>query len=207
MTTINELVNGLRLLLADEDCGAAIYAVAAAIRDSGAEVEIEIETNDGDPEALNNDDALWVMSDHALLIDGDEVATWQRCAVGDYGDDGWQVDEDTDGDDKLPDGVAVALNALGMEDSIPDVPEPPAADEQYTEDPDGEYAVYWETVGDDAHVVARYASLEAAEAVCDQRNREFREANPSSGTSGYLCGYSVRGLADGQWVAIDEDDC
>lgn len=211
--TTSELINGLRVLLAsEEDCDEAIRAVAAVIKESG--IVVEIDTDDDGPDALSGGDyPLWVTSTHCLKIDTEEVANWTRCAVGRYGeagrqcsDDQWCIDEDTDGGDVLPDKVAVALDALGVDDDIPDVPEPDKADEIHTPDPAGEYAVYWETVGDDAHVVSRYESLDAAEAVCAQRNREFAARNPSGGGTTYLCGFGVRTLIDGKWVATNDQE-
>jgi hypothetical protein len=100
--------------------------------------------------------------------------------------------------------VAVALDALGVEDELPpDVPGPALATDEYEPDSAGGYAVYWETVGDDDHVVARYATQEAALAVCAQRNREFAARNPSGGGTTYLCCYGVRVLDAGKWVLVD----
>lgn len=203
----DELVNKLRAMLAsDENCGAAVRVVAAAMKAAG--VEAEITEEDGPPDALNEDDTLWVVSEHKLVIDGETVAEWNRCSMGTYGeagrqcsDDEWCVSEDTNGGDKLPETVAVALEALGLEDSIPDVPEPEKATDTHEEDEGGGYAVYWETVGDDAHVVARYSDRDAAEAVCAQKNREFSARNPSGGGTTYLCGFGVRELVNGKWVS------
>jgi hypothetical protein len=63
-------------------------------------------------------------------------------------------------------------------------------------DPGGEYCVYWETVGDDAHVVARYATEEAAEAAATLADEALRARH-----SGHLlCGYGVRQIVAGDWV-------
>lgn len=73
-------------------------------------------------------------------------------------------------------------------------PEMPATD------PAGEYALYWETVGDDAHIVSRHATLEQAK----QAVRAKDWPRPGDHTA-YLCGYSVRQLVGGEWVGVTED--
>lgn len=167
---------------------------------------IEIETEDGEPESLDDSESLWVTSDHTLTYDGETIAEWTRCSCGAYGHDGtWSVEEDTNGGDRLPESVATLLAAIGCEDTLPDVPEP-QADEQHRPDPTGSYCVYWETVGDDAGPWTRYATYEEAAAVCGQRNREFAAANPSGSGTTYLCGWSVRELVDGQWRAVEEEE-
>jgi hypothetical protein len=66
---------------------------------------------------------------------------------------------------------------------------------------DGEYALYWETVGSDARVIARFASAgEASQAVAAKD-----WPRPGDHTN-YLCGYSVRRLADGEWVHLEDED-
>lgn len=206
-----ELARSLKALISsDDDCEAGIRLICAAIKDTDA--DIEIETDDGAAENLNNDDTAWVTSEHSLVIDGETVAEWRRCARGHYGDQGrsemvgvWCTEEDTDGGDGLPDAVEYALDALGIEDDLPAVPEPDAADEEHAQDAEGEYAVYWETVGDDEGVLARYSDLDAARAVCAQWDRQFRQRNPSGGGTTMLCGHSVRQLIDGQWQAVEEE--
>jgi hypothetical protein len=203
----SELANGLRILIGSENCDDAIRAVAAEIKRRG--VRVDITSDDGEADAMDpdHDTTLWVVSDRALEIDGETVAEWTRCAVGRYGEAGdWCVEEDTEGNDELPDNVAVALDALGLTDETPDVEEPTLATDEHTPDPEGEYCLYWETVGDDAGPRARYTTREAAEAVCEQRNREFYARNPCGGGTSYLCGFSARQLVDGKWVTGEEDD-
>jgi hypothetical protein len=60
------------------------------------------------------------------------------------------------------------------------------------------WCVYWETAGDDERIVARYATQEAAEAKCEQSDRGLSARCPGGNL---LCGYSVRRLVDGEWVA------
>lgn len=215
MVNISELANSLRTLIAASEDGnhdEGIRAVCAAIKAAGAKVEIT--TNDDSADALNGGESpLWVVSEHELTVDDEEpVASWTRCAMGDYGeagrqcsDDEWCVSEDTNGNDTLPEAVATALDAFGMEDELPDVPAPDLATETHETAEDGEYAVYWETVGDDDHVVARYETLEAATAVCEQKNREFSARNPSGGGTTYLCGFGVRTLDGDKWVRSEDE--
>lgn len=205
-TKTTELANGLRALLEAEDCDEAIATLARSLKSMGAECEIE--TDDEAPGDLGQDGVLWVTSTHRLIVAGEEVADWTRCARGHYGDQGrteyidkWTVEEDTDGGDTLPEPYAVALRALGLEDDLPDVPEPPKATDLHQPSDDGEYCVYWETVGDDEGPLRRYDSYEAALAVCDQYQREFSARQQNA-----LCGYSVRVLVDGKWESAEDDD-
>jgi hypothetical protein len=172
------------------------------------EATIEIDENDDDPDALNGGDyPLWVVSTRTLHIDGHPVTSWTRCSVGDYDDYGdWVVDEDTNGGDQLPKNVAVALSVFPLQDYPPDVPEPPTATELYVHDPNGQYAVWWETIGDDAHIVNRYNSYEAAQAVCDEYQREFLSRHPHSGGVTYRCGFGVRMFCDDGWYSVDEEN-
>lgn len=66
---------------------------------------------------------------------------------------------------------------------------------------DGEWCVYWWTVGDDEHVVARYDTRDAAEAATQIANEGLHAAHPGS----LLCGYEVRSLVDGEWVGADDE--
>lgn len=211
MSGNTNLIESLKDLIASEEIEAAT-ALARVLSDGGALAEIE--NDDDSPEALNGgEEPLWVVSRHRLMIDAVQVAEWTRCAMGTWGeqgrqcsDDAWCVSEDTDGGDQMPDAVSAVLDAMGLEDEIPDVPEPDLAIDTYEEDPNGEFALYWETVGDDGGPRRRYSTLEAATAVCSQRQREFDASNPRSGGTTYLCGFGVRHLVDGKWVQIDGDE-
>jgi hypothetical protein len=72
----------------------------------------------------------------------------------------------------------------------PDMPE---------EDPRGEWACYWGTVGDDAHVVSRHSSREEAEQAVDAHDWP-----PPGDHTAYLCGYEVRELVDDEWERVDD---
>lgn len=213
-TTTTELAAGLRTLIEAEDAShdAAIVAVCEAIVSAGAEVHIE--QDDDSPDALNGGDSpLWVVSTHRLCVDGEVVAEWTRCSMGDYGagsherhdSDTWRVVEDTDGGDTLPPAVAVALDALGLEDDIPDVPEPEAP----AEVEDGEYAVlhkndYAVSTGrDEWGVVSRHASADDARRACDASWRGFAAATTQGSYGPEWC---VGVLSDGEWVPMSDDE-
>jgi hypothetical protein len=67
-------------------------------------------------------------------------------------------------------------------------------------DPAGEWACYWETVGDDAHVVSRHATSDLASQAVAAKDWP----GPGDHTR-YLCGYEVRQLVGGEWCQVDED--
>jgi len=66
-------------------------------------------------------------------------------------------------------------------------------------DPEGDWACYWDTCGDDAHVVTRHASREDA----DQAVAAKDWPGPGDSTN-YLCGYVTRELQDGKWVRPED---
>lgn len=71
-------------------------------------------------------------------------------------------------------------------------------DEPETDD-DGQYALWWETVGDDTHLVARYATLDAAQQALAAKDW------PAPGDhTNYLCGYGVREMVNDEWEQIAE---
>jgi hypothetical protein len=73
-----------------------------------------------------------------------------------------------------------------------------APPEMPEEDPEGEWACYWGTCGDDAHVVSRHSSRgEAEQAV------KAHDWPPPGDHTKYLCGYEVRELVDDEWVVND----
>ncbi len=162
---------------------------------------IGIEEADGDAEDFGQPGKLWVVSEHRLIVGGYEVANWTRCNSGGYSNGQWETEEDTEGGDRLPFAVGRLLDLLGLEDSLPSVPEPETPD--HPQDPAGNYCVYWETVGDDEAVISRYATLEEASEMLEVYDRKFKSANPGVG---YLCGYSVRVLDGDKWVGCDDDE-
>ena len=74
---------------------------------------------------------------------------------------------------------------------------PPAMPEA---DPGGEWACYWATVGDDAHVVSRHSTRKDAE----QAVLAHDWPHPEDHTS-YLCGYTVRQLVGGEWLSTSNE--
>ena len=75
-----------------------------------------------------------------------------------------------------------------------------APPEMPKEDPEGEWACYWGTVGDDDHVVSRHSSREEAKQAV-----EAKDWPPPGDHTQYLCGYGVRHLVDDEWILEDED--
>lgn len=71
-------------------------------------------------------------------------------------------------------------------------------------DADGEFCVYWETVGDDSGARSRYSTAESALAACALAQDGFDASNPRSGGVTYLCGFGVRQLVDDRWEEIAE---
>ena len=69
------------------------------------------------------------------------------------------------------------------------------------EDQEGLYALYWETVCDDAHVCKRFATREDAEQAVAAKDWP----RPGDNTQ-YLCGYSIRKLIDGEWQMVPEEE-
>jgi hypothetical protein len=73
-------------------------------------------------------------------------------------------------------------------------PEAPETDEE------GEYALYWETSGNEAGVVSRHSTYEEAKQALDSKDWP----RPGDNTH-YLCGHSVRMLVSGDWVGVYEN--
>jgi hypothetical protein len=143
-----------------------------------------------------SDDGEWVTSVRRLLVHGDEVASWERYSYGGYGlpgsrPDVWSsVEDHTSG---TPYQVRVFLEAVGLEeDPPPVVEEPPAPSTVYSPSPDGEYVVVWQSAGNDDVVIARYDTLEAADAVAAEYSRSLAGW---TGGGPLLCGYVVRAAA------------
>lgn len=69
-------------------------------------------------------------------------------------------------------------------------------------DPDGGWAVWWESTGAESHLVERYATRAAA----DQAVAAHDWPRPGDHTA-YLCGYGIRRLADdGAWTHADDEE-
>ena len=65
-------------------------------------------------------------------------------------------------------------------------------------DATGEYCLYWETVGDDAHCVTRYTTRDEAEQAV-----AAKDCPRPGDTTNYLCGYAVRQWIDGEWFPVE----
>jgi hypothetical protein len=74
--------------------------------------------------------------------------------------------------------------------------------EMPAEDQDGEWALYWDTVGNESGVVARFATRELAEQAVAAKDWP----GPTDHTA-YLCGYEVRCWDDAEerWVRPGEE--
>lgn len=68
------------------------------------------------------------------------------------------------------------------------------------EDPEGEWACYWETAGNESHVVSRHSTRAEAEQAVNAQDFP----RPGDHTK-YLCGYVVRELVDGRWTRPEEE--
>jgi hypothetical protein len=66
-------------------------------------------------------------------------------------------------------------------------------------DANGEWSLYWETVGDDSCIVERYGSEGAALAAAALAQNQLEIKNPGGNR---LCSYGVRQLIDGEWVGV-----
>ena len=73
---------------------------------------------------------------------------------------------------------------------------PPEMPKEY---PDGEWALYWSTAGDESRVEARFAAREDAEQAVDASDWP----TPGDHTQ-YLCGYEVRRCVDGRWRCVED---
>lgn len=129
----------------------------------------------------------------AMTTDDDGVPVCDECSCYAVDAEG-QVHCSRDGD--VIEEVVESCGAGGQTRSYYRM-RPPAAPET---DADGAWATWWETVGDDSHMVDRYATRADAE----QAIAAYDWPGPSDHTP-YLCGYGVRTLADGEWIAIDEE--
>ena len=126
-------------------------------------------------------------SDPATCTDDGGVEVCGACS--DY-----TVDEDGDVHCSNCDDTEVVNDSWGR--SITRIKPP----EEPEEDPTGEWACYWDTAGNESHVVGRYATRESAEQSVAAKDWP----KPGDNTN-YLCGYCVRELVDGKWVSPEED--
>jgi hypothetical protein len=68
------------------------------------------------------------------------------------------------------------------------------------EDPEGEYALWWESTGDESHLEGRFSTLEEAK----QALTSMDWPKPGDNTK-YLCGYGIRKLVDDEWIFYEEE--
>jgi hypothetical protein len=128
-----------------------------------------------------------------LRAHGVTIAAWTRAAVGSYDGRHWVTTEDTIGGDGLPEIVEIVLDAMGLSDDLPEIPEP----EEPSQSADGEYAVWWHTAGEGSGPQReRYATLREARRAVDAANRGLQASHGGH----LLCGYSVAVFRDGEWA-------
>jgi hypothetical protein len=121
-------------------------------------------------------------SDPATCTDDGGVAVCGACSDYTTTDDGEVHCSQCDDTEVVSDSWGRSITRI----------KPPAEPET---DPEGEYACYWDTCGNDEHVVARYSTRElAAQAVAAKD-----WPGPGDRTK-YMCGYVVRELVAGEWV-------
>ena len=119
MTTAESTIVLKWLLKCEDDFQEPLRIVAKELK--GAKAEIVRDNNPVKHSAYGN--SSWIVSDHKLVVEGETVAEWQRCTFGYLYGDEWRLGEDDSSSGKyLPDNVAVVLEVLGLEDSLPNVP-------------------------------------------------------------------------------------
>lgn len=130
-------------------------------------------------------------SDPATTTDDSSIPVCDACSE-------YTVDADGDVHCSNMDDVEVVTESCGAGNQTrsyvrlkpPEMPE---------EDPEGEWACYWETAGNDSHVASRHSTREEAEQAV--ASHDF--PRPGDHTQ-YLCGYVVRELVDGRWIRPEE---
>jgi len=136
--------------------------------------------------------------------------------VGEDDDHDWYIRTQDDaggsddaGEDTYPDRdeAVEAAEALAVSETDADEDEDAAAylrrrtEEACGEtDAAGEWCVYWSSAcAEDEGPRSRYATREQAEAAADLHSADLHDAQPGQ----LLCGYEVRQLVQGEWVALD----
>lgn len=211
---IDDLTYGLRGALACDDAAAATR-LARAIIEAGGSVTMESDEPDEDDCCegdLPLDRCVGTTQLHRILVDGEEVATLERYGWSHYGDPdhpstpcGEWTTESGESDTEPSGAWRAVCNIADLGDDWDYVP---GADEhelaEPETDPDGEYCLWWSTVGDDdgPRPAKRYATYADAAAACQLAQLELRVRNRGK----LLCGFAVGVLVDGEWQMAHEDD-
>lgn len=186
-----------------ECCGGTIPErdVWEARRDEAGECDGSVDARTGRCRAWVSDD-LWGLpcecsachcDEWSTTMDDGGVPVCDACSCYTVDDDG--VVHCSQSDDL--EAVVETCGAGGQTRSYYRLrpPQPPVSD------PAGLWATWWETVGEDSHLVDRYATREDAE----QAVASYDWPRPGDHTD-YLCGYGVRTLVDEAWVRVGTED-
>lgn len=90
------------------------------------EGECEVRVDEEDDEPYQEENKKWyAFSDYHLIVEDKCVAIWQKSSVGDWDENGeWVVKEDKNSGSETPEFVKVVLDTFGIQDKIPEIPEP-----------------------------------------------------------------------------------
>lgn len=131
----------------------------------------------------------------AVTTDDGGVPVCEACSVYTIDDDGHVICSQSERGDELEE-ITECCGAGGQTRTYTRL-RPPTMPQ---EDEDGEWACYWETVGDDSHVVSRHSTRELAEQAI-----AAHDWPPPGDHTQYLCGYALRVLDGDQWIVPDEE--
>ncbi len=216
MTT--ETINRDTLVPAIRDAIAGDMEVDDLVR-TAISMGYVIEVESDDPEdadfsegELPRDVRIATTQTHRLLVDGDEVAELTREGWSYYGDpdnpntpSGEWTTESGENDRGVP---AAWMTVCDVARLSGDWEQYPCAAEPETEEPetddDGEYCLWWSTVGDDDGPLTRtrYPTLRDARIACDAADLDLRLRHRGT----LLCGYGIAQLVDGEWEQITDDE-
>lgn len=195
-TEITGTWDDLRILLR---AGIDADTIRACVARRGSLADIAWEHGDREDERLH-EIAHWPWC--TCTCDCDEAATTTDDGGGEVCDACSRYAIDKDGEvvcsrSGLTEEISESCGAGGQMRTYTRIipPEFPPADEA------GDYAVWWETVGDDSHIVARYSTAQDAARAVDAHDWP-----PPGDRTAYLCGYAVRVWVDGRWVPYNEEE-
>lgn len=199
--------------LADDESYLSVSLAILATR-LGHELGVvseEPEYDDFSESSLPLDKKFATTQEHRLLLAGGEVARLVREGWSYFGDidhpntpnGEWTTDSGPE--DRVPDAWRKVCDRIGLSgdwEYAPCAPEPEVKEPE--SDPEGEYCLWWSTVGDDSGPMdgVRYSTYENAEAACQLASHELHRRHRGQ----LLCGHGIARLVDGVWVQILEPD-